>query len=351
MFKEALSASLSVLEGMAARDCRRERCSPSVRPRPGRRLNGLLGTHGRAEPLSDRVWCLSHTPVPRRAVCRTQAPLPRNGGRRRGHHVRRCPGVVALSGLAAGAWGGQPTGHDTEVAPPSLGRNTGEAGRCARGGGGQAASIVRERIGRMVSGARGQRAGRQPTGRPVLTPSGQPCGRHRRSNAMASRGRGRGRARSGVREVHGTGRSVRRPMRRWAMATGQTSGARSVTDVGPVGVAWRWPCQGRAQPWGSRCARRPAWRLAAWQRARAMGARACTGTTQGAREGSHASRSVARPPPGTRAGMGGWSGRGLPQGCRTPGKAGRCGPLQRCSCARRVRAVADAWPRAWEALG
>jgi len=129
-----LSASLSVLEGMAARDCRRERCSPSVRPRPGRRLNGLLGTHGRAEPLSDRVWCLSHTPVPRRAVCRTQAPLPRNGGRRRGHHVRRCPGVVALSGLAAGAWGGQPTGHDTEVAPPSLGRNTGEAGRCARGG-------------------------------------------------------------------------------------------------------------------------------------------------------------------------------------------------------------------------
>ncbi len=116
---------------------------------------------------------------------------------------------------------------------------------------------------------------------------------------MASRVVVRRRARPGVRAVQGTGRSVRETRRRLESATWKTDGARDVRAEGAWGVAWLWTFQGIVQPCGSMDSSSPAVVIASFPMAREMGERAVTGTKQVALEGSHASRSVERPPPGT----------------------------------------------------
>ena len=116
---------------------------------------------------------------------------------------------------------------------------------------------------------------------------------------MASRVVVRRRARPGVRAVQGTGRSVRETRRRLESATVKTYGARDVRAEGAWGVAWLWTFQGIVQPDGSMDSSSPAVVIASVPMAREMGERAVTGTKQVALEGSHASRSVERPPPGT----------------------------------------------------
>ncbi len=116
---------------------------------------------------------------------------------------------------------------------------------------------------------------------------------------MASRVVVRRRALPGVREVKGTVRSVSETRRRWEIATVKTYGARYVRAEWACGGAWLWTFQGIVQPCGSMDSSSPAVVIASVPMAREMGERAVTGTKQVALEGSHASRSVERPPPGT----------------------------------------------------
>src|SRR5438876_721453 len=166
---------------------------------------------------------------------------------------------------------------------------------------------------------------------------------------MTSRWAVRGRARPTFREGKVTVRSVRPTRRRWARATRKTEGAREVKAERALCLVWLGTFQGMGQTWGAMASKRPAWRLSALQSAREMGESACTGTKKWAREGLHVVRSSERPPPGTMEGIWGWDGSCRPQVCRTPGKPGKEVPMKRSSVASRVRAVADAWNRAWYA--
>jgi hypothetical protein len=166
---------------------------------------------------------------------------------------------------------------------------------------------------------------------------------------MPSRCEVRRRARPTCREVQVPGWSVRLTRGWVARATWQTEGAREVQAAWPWGWARRWPFQGRVQPWGSLGSSRPAWRRSSVQMAREMGESACTGTKTLALEGCQVGRACERPPPGTMSWRWGWDWRCRPQGWRTPVQPGRSVPLQRSALARRLRAVADAGHRAWDA--
>ena len=110
------------------------------------------------------------------------------------------------------------------------------------------------------------------------------------------------------------------------MATVGTEGAGG--DAGGVAVVMGLPVDVPGENpdlWGAVLAQ-SGLGMASWKRAREIGERACTGTTQWAREGTHAERSAARPPPGTRAWRGGGPGSGGPHVCKPPGNPGSSGP-------------------------
>lgn len=340
LFKEALREALSVLEGIAAAE--------SV-PRETR--TGMIGVW---ERHVGSVWGVPPgfcSQVPASCAC---APLRSNARYRSPPARGLLPGTSSVAPRERVQPGGSHLVSRTATeeahprlpprhAPPQCGQGNAVAGWWRAGGNAAALLSCAGSMRRMAAVGMGQRALSKPPWRTCMPPEGTTGGRKRRRNSRTSRWVGRGRARQG------TMRSVRETRRRVARATVKTEGARDVKAVAPCGGAWRGTVQGLCQPGGSLCSRSPAGRMASAKLARELGDRALTGTEQVAREGRQASRFFARPPPGTREGMGGWDCGCLPQGCRTPGKPGRAVPRPRWSWASRGRAVADAGPLAWDA--
>ena len=283
------------------------------------------------------------------ALSSLRLPCGRTGAVRGPHQgvARSSEARHAAQRVSAKAWGEGHPRMTTCSGPPQVGPWPTRGG--GRRGGWSSRGCPCPSLRRRVASGTAPRAWRTPQCRTVTQPSGQTGGRQRRSNARTSSGGGRRRALPTGREGQGPGRSSRPTRRRWAMATVQTEGAREVQAEEPWGWACRWPCPGSGPPWGALGSSRPACGRAAVQRARERGARALPGTKQVAREGPHPVRSLARPPPGTMAWRGGWSWRGRPHGGRTSVHPGRSVPTTRSSWARRVRAVAEACNRAWDA--
>jgi hypothetical protein len=193
----------------------------------------------------------------------------------------------------------------TRIGPPQGGQKATTGSGWTRRVGWQPMGCACKIIRRRVSVGMAQRACIEPKWRTFIKPSDRTCWRNLRINSIASRRVVRGRVLPGLREVQVTVRSVRATIRRVAIATVQTYGARSCRAEGACGVAWRWAFQGRVQTRGSMGSSRAAWIIASCHMAREMGARAFTGTKQCALEGRQVVRSAERPPPGTMSWMGG----------------------------------------------
>jgi hypothetical protein len=104
---------------------------------------------------------------------------------------------------------------------------------------------------RRISGAwMAQLALRKPPCRPVLTPESRTGGRNLPLHSQTSRWVVRGRALPGWRDVNVTLWSWSETIRRLALATLQTDGARDGQAVAPCGVPWLGTFQGGARPGG-----------------------------------------------------------------------------------------------------
>ena len=117
--------------------------------------------------------------------------------------------------------------------PPQCGQEKGGDGASCVGGGSGVAPLVSAIMRRIAGVLMAQVALRKPQCRPFMKPEGRTCGRNLRIHSRTSSWVVRGRVLPGVRDVNVTLRSWSETIRRVAMATVKTSGARYGKDVAP----------------------------------------------------------------------------------------------------------------------